>query len=478
MQHIDQKILELYVLNDETTVQQRETIEAHLAECAGCRELAARMEDMYSGFFATLEEEKKDNSSASVPARIKKSLIQQTASPLQEIRANYEIERSPIRRVAYFAKQHPIVSSTMSLFVVGFFALLGLQLFSATENVDDNPSYYRYSPDNKLEVYNKNNELLWSAPSDELEETRKQEHQHISKRTLITDINNDGKNEILTTLVFSGEGNKSPTLKVYSSAGNALTEYSIPDTSLNFRNIHYDVNFSFSFISTFKTSAEQENILATVGCGRSPIFLARFDKQLNLIGTYWHFGTISPIQIDLNNDGVKEIILGGRNDIDDDKNRDFAFLTLLNPENIVGNVEASDTRGFGLPTSKAEIATIRFPISSIEKIEMFRALPRTIAFENEELFSLQLNVSSDDNAIEFFGFTYSFKKSDLSVIDIKYNTATARVFDNLKKQGKIKGTFDKAYLDNLKKGVEYWDGDRWVKKPTLILHPPITLGAK
>ncbi|MFA6438579.1 MAG: hypothetical protein WCX28_04680, partial [Bacteriovoracaceae bacterium] len=103
---------------------------------------------------------------------------------------------------------------------------------------------------------------------------------------------------------------------------------------------------------------------------------------------------------------------------------------------------------------------------------------RTIAFENEELFSLQLNVSSDDNAIEFFGFTYSFKKSDLSVIDIKYNTATARVFDNLKKQGKIKGTFDKAYLDNLKKGVEYWDGDRWVKKPTLILHPPITLGAK
>jgi hypothetical protein len=55
MIHIDEHILELYVLNADEAAPRREEIEAHLRECDGCRDLADRMSVFHANFAEELK---------------------------------------------------------------------------------------------------------------------------------------------------------------------------------------------------------------------------------------------------------------------------------------------------------------------------------------------------------------------------------------------------------------------------------------
>ncbi len=47
MQHIDEHIIELYVLGSELVEERRDEIERHFAECHGCRALADQIQAFY-----------------------------------------------------------------------------------------------------------------------------------------------------------------------------------------------------------------------------------------------------------------------------------------------------------------------------------------------------------------------------------------------------------------------------------------------
>ena len=57
---------------------------------------------------------------------------------------------------------------------------------------------------------------------------------------------------------------------------------------------------------------------------------------------------------------------------------------------------------------------------------------------------------------------------DLKVMEVKFTSVTLETYATLKTEGKVHGTFDKEYLEDLKNGVEYWNGQEWVKEATEI----------
>ncbi len=464
MNHIDQKLLELYVLKDEGILPQRDMIEQHLNECAGCRELYARMEEMYSGFFANMETEK-ENSSETVLARVKKSLIQHTASPLQEIRANYEIERAPIRRVMMFARRHPFVSSTMSLFVVGFFALLGLQMFKATEKVDDNPSYYRYSPDNKLEVYNKENKLLWVMPlpsNNHYATDETDTKQFVS----IVDLDNDKINEVICCLPL-GENKIAGKLLLYDGKGRLKNSFQYSDTSVHFRNTQYPRGRRGISQLLTKSNYYDENEIITFAnaAGYSTQFITRFDAQLNVLGEYWHFGGFNSAQPFTSN-GKKYIAVSLQNDIDDENMKNFSALVILDPQKIIGKKESQVTTGFGLPQSNAEEYYIRFPESDIEKSLNIKTTLIINSFDDSTMVIRQFY--QDHQRSIFLGFYYFLNLKTMMIDRVKFITRTEWIHKKLKDEGKIHSVFNDQYLENLKNNVEYWDGEKWSKRPVRV----------
>ncbi|MEW5799211.1 MAG: hypothetical protein AB1728_09415, partial [Bacteroidota bacterium] len=382
MQHIDQKVLELYVLNDNAVVQQREAIEQHLDECAGCRELVARMEDMYAGFFETMENEPLQTSSQ-LPVRQKKSLTTTSPSPLQEIRANYEIERAPIRRVMLFARRHPVVSSTMSLFVLGFFALLSWQVFNGIESFDENPSYYFLNDANaKFEVYNKTNQMLWSMPLSNIKEVQKFENDFKMKKAIISDINGDGINEIITNLQFNANLNGPRKILVFDNKGTIIKSFAFQNKNIQFKNIFYNMEFYAGTILKIETFNNELAIITDGSAGRSPCFVARLDSHLNVVGRYWHFGSLMPFISDIDNNGNNEIVALGKNDVEDNIMRDYPVMVVLDPKKLITDQEASAARGYGLKQSESEVYYIRFPESDMEKATQTKLMARSIVYDD------------------------------------------------------------------------------------------------
>ncbi|MDP1675501.1 MAG: hypothetical protein Q8L88_01455 [Bacteroidota bacterium] len=467
MKHIDQKILELYVLRDENALQQHEMIEQHLAECAGCRELYARMQDLYAGFFDTIEKSNEQKSDSLLPMKAKKSLtILNSPSPLQEIRSNYEVERAPIRRVVLFAKRHPIVSLTMSLFMLGFFWLLGLQVFRVLEPVNDNPNYHRYTRDDKLEIYNSQNHLLWSIPGKNLAGLISDEQLGRGNQIVFEDIDGDGTNEVITTLILGSEKSTSKTIKVFNNKGKVVKSIEFKDKNFKFRNLSYDRTFTADNIFAYRDIKNQLRIVTIANNGRSPTFLVKLDSNFNIIGQYWHFGHLEHKLILLNN--KKVILLTGKNDVYDVSMGDYAVMAILDPEKLIGVEESAVSQGFGFKKSESEMYYIKFPESDIVKFTNLISSAKQVVYEDSSVIYIDVYSGKKEDRVTYSGFNYVFNKRDMSVKMVKFNTGTERTHKQLKEEGKIHSMFNQQYLNNLKNNVQYWDGEKWVNDVVLM----------
>ncbi|MHB1049281.1 MAG: hypothetical protein ACYC09_04300 [Bacteroidota bacterium] len=396
---------------------------------------------------------------------IKKSLILATPSPLQEIHANYDIDRAPIGRISIFAKRHPVVAGSMSLFIIGFFALLGLQIYHSLVSIDDNPAFYRYTKNDKLEVYNSQNQLLWTKLGYKLDIERQYESLYDVYKTRVIDIDSDGKNEVISSIQFEPEKTYLTTgITIFDHLGMIKKKYTFPERDIRFRNIEYDTPFvPYSFYCG-KNNKNEFFLYSYASNGRSPTFFARLDSNLNIIGRYWNYGQFQfkPIVFPENKE---YIALYGKNDVDDINTNDFAMLTILDPELLISEEESSTSRGFGFRRSQSEVYYIRFPENDITQVLHMKQVARPTLYGDSSMF--YVNVGINDLNINV-SVDYIFNKSDMSVKSIKFNTGIERIHARLKSEGKLQSNFDESYFEKLRNSVEYWDGQKWVKIPQMI----------
>lgn len=471
MNHIDEHTLELYALKAAEVAGRSADIERHLTECDGCRALVEEMR----GFYSDLGEEMKARPERELSDE--KSLVRRRAhlKPVYEPFAppmRY-IPSTPLAKMFYFVRRHPVVIMTMGFAVVAAFGWLLNDtihnLRSDEKIIEHNPLYTNYDIGaNMIRVYNQGNQELWSMPSPYLRLADSMEYAHAIKYTRTADLNRDGKNEIVTSLnLEKEEATDQISLKVLDSQGGLLWELGFAKW-FHYKNREYDPRFITGPFVIGNFSGNSKNEIACIATNsRSPSYIARIDGQKNVLGEYWHFGHLQWINmLDLNKDGKDELIIQGLNDLGDTTNKVFPIIIILDPAKLNGVRSASIVDGYGFTHSNGEIYYIGIPTTDMNDVLRHPLNLQRLeqAGDDSILFAVSNNVTEGPDQI-WFQYRFSF---DMKIIDVKSGDQTDKLHDRLVADGKLDGKIDQTYLNNLKNSVRYWDGNEWRNEWTKV----------
>ena len=277
MNHIDQQTLELYVLGDKSVLAVQREIESHLDQCAGCRELKARMEDLHDGFASRMHTFQ-DESPPDFPSkRLRRSLApSQPHTPLQEVRGTYSTSRSRGKTLLQYAQSRPIATTTSIVLGATLLGFIGLTLFTGTP-IDDNPTGYHLNTGaNRVEFSNEKGAILWQLMTypDELRELEAaQANRARFKRIVVADLDEDGKNEIYSMLRPSGGTVPVRSLRVFDGTGVEQHTQGWDLTGFRFREFSYTHSPELTWIQDIQ--GQPRSIFVKWLQRRSPIVMGR-----------------------------------------------------------------------------------------------------------------------------------------------------------------------------------------------------------
>ncbi|NUN69878.1 MAG: hypothetical protein HUU02_09225 [Bacteroidetes bacterium] len=466
MKHIDSKTLELYALQDTQVLARKEEIDAHLTECVGCRELYGRIQGYYAGFNGSLDSTKSISDNASdLPVKLKRSFSIPTRAsfPLKEIR-QYNNNSYPIlRNTILMVKLYPVATSVVSVVMFCVFVFIGLTVFNTNHQIVKNPTSYRYTKDDKLEVFDSNGNLLWAKAGTDIYDVRLEENKYKSFSTATVDLNGDGINEVITSLALTESGIPTKRLRIFSNEGLLLKTVPMSNDSIMFKGTLYYQPLIPDNIIPVVTQKGSMNFIVQTNTARSPSCIVRYDSNFNVLGKYWHFGSVTARKISLTPSKAL-IALCGKNDVFDYTMRDFAVFIVLDPETLIGNVESELTRGFGFAPSISELFYIRFPRTDMEQQLSLNSMANFITHEDSTVLFVNVSAGVQNSTKGFVSFDYIFSKPDLSVSSVKFVTGTENTHKELKRMRKLSSNFNAEYLHKLSERVEYWNNTKWEKR--------------
>ncbi|NUN69838.1 MAG: hypothetical protein HUU02_09025 [Bacteroidetes bacterium] len=450
MNHYSEHMLDLYVRNSSEAADQRAAIEQHLAECAACRAIALDLRE----FYALADDGKRALPSGETEEALTVRTEYISTRPLTAVPVK---DALPVR-VWRSARRRPVTAS-LSLFAMTALLLFSWKQFSPARDL--NPVEFNYSTAAKqIIVYNKAGELLWTLSVRDLGPAEEAVLQHRrAKMDMILDIDNDGINEFLTTRhVVSVNTGEYRTINIFNADGSFRSSRSVAPREVRFRDQHYDRQFEPVFLLFDSTS---RSLFVAASNLRSPWVLQRYDRSFRLLGEYWHYGGIQFAQVDIDNDGRTEIALYGKNDVEDVTMGDFAFLSILDPEAVIGSAEDGTTRGFGMEASAAARYTMRFPVPDVNKT--MKKNPSVLHILNETTEGFDIFVAAElDPGKPQIGLEYHFSKSAERVTAVRWNTGFEAFHQRLKQEGRISSDLGPDYLNGLVRGIQYWDGHQWL----------------
>jgi hypothetical protein len=464
MKHINEHILELYVLGSEDILKRRSAIERHLKECAGCSSLVEEMR----GYYGEANREYKEHPHiVSTPDRaLTKRDVDLTplftAVPIP-------VPQRPLNAVQRFGgymRQHPVRSATGGVMMLGVCALLASLIIHAPFKDRSLVSFKYNAGENTLEALNGANEVLWNKPSENIRFVIDGEQEYHHHKTVLADLNGDGNNELVTTSSLWDTGQKEwiPRLSVFNSGGGLEFQREFSRT-VQYKNRRYSSIFYGEAVLTLSdTLGKTKEIFVAVNNTRSPYYLARFDHRGKLLGEFWHFGFLPRISVLTMEPGSRPLLLlCGCNDTEDSTNRTFPAIALLDPDKLRGKTECSATRGFGYPASEAEVLYIRLPRTDIaDALVVTEGVMYRVSGDSTKV---RLYVCSSNQP----GLEYVFSNT-MVIQDIIPYSGFETVHAKLLSERKILSRLGPEYLENLKHGIRYWDGKEW-RKEVVRVHP-------
>lgn len=475
MRHIEQHILELFVLGSDRVMEHRAEIEAHLAECHGCRTLAEQMEGSYrdaEARFRGLQERPGAVGQAMERLRQKPALRYASAAAPER---NYR-PVTRFQRMQYLVRRHPVIVGSGTFGILAVLALLFNPFKHSHAPADTNPVGSHLNPlENTLEVLNRYHEVLWRLPigEDVLKGAHIAQAERRVEQTIVADLDGDGVNEIMTGLRPSGvpEGDN-VLLRVFRASGSEFFTVSWTEP-ITYLSVPYQSSFHVSALlaGNFGTHGATE-ILLLCDNGRSPNALVRVSTRGEILGSYWHHGALLGLYaMDLEGDGKTEIILTGRNDANEMKQESFPEVVVLDPARLVGNIRSITSPGYPFPLGSCELYCIQFPLSDMNSL-----VPRSFG----HILSMEYNPLLDSLHLRFWFrsttptgypmFEYLLTR-DLRVAMVKSADQTDAYREPLIAAGKVIGKIGRPYLEDLRRKVRYFDGTIWVRDVVLTLPP-------
>jgi len=366
--------------------------------------------------------------------------------------------QNPIKRYILLAMGILVITVPLLIFTPRFF-------------YDRQPANFRIDH-SRLTILNKSGKELWSYDTklDNLEnenfyknhfqnkKTPQEESQPRLPNLMFEDINHDGRLEVLFSPATDNQlgGGK---LFCFNHRGKRLWSYKAGRERI-YGNTVYSADYRISgfIIGDCNNDGNAEILLIAHQYPEWPCQLVLLDHNGNIRGEYWNSGYFSDLAFqDLNGDGNHEILVSGCNN----EYKKGCFV-VFDTKKMSGGSPQMDRefscqdldRGSEIfyilaPRTDVDMADINIPLEALTKIS--------------PLNNGRVSVMTVQTWL-FFEFT-----PRLELADIK----PSHGFDTLHRTallaGKIKSELNKAYYENLKKGILYYDGKTktWVNYPAM-----------
>lgn len=451
MDHIDEITLELSVLNAGDVAERRTEIALHIRECNDCAALEREIEGYYAEVrtLASVSEGALDVAKGWMrPKLADSSQPMVTARPLTP------------RRVFRFATTHPVYSSAISLGLI-----LGIVLLLVRVTHGDDSLMHVKAAGDYLVVENSKGAELWRKQIGAGFEARTKDSKYFSAM----DIDGNGVNEVI---VMSPKGASfsdltSATVLCLDPKANERWRFQFKP-GMTFGGETFSADYDFEApLTTWDTEKGGQHKLFVASHHRiwwpsAIICLNAADGRLE--GLYWHPGWIRIDHGDIDLDGTQEIIAAGYNN---------AFkkscLVILDPQRIQGHAPAtSNFSPRGVPEA-VEKYYILLPNPDIYELANHWTEGSFATLNSDRQIEMRLGrILPGSRPGEWIGTVVIFYfDSHMNCIGVKAGDDFTSIHVEWEKSGRVKNRLDRHYFDQLRRGVLYWDGERFVSNPSM-----------
>lgn len=352
---------------------------------------------------------------------------------------------------------------------IALLAIIYLITGYAIPYMDTNPVYTNLTSD-RYAAYNKYGKVVWESPTlSQLDiNVYKADNTGKLKRILLSDLDDDGFNEIL--LLISSEKNKlmNRTLFCYNHDGSIKWKTHIQQKDSLYGSDYCSNDILLRMMFLLEQNGKKEIVVHYRICLLFPDYTAKISSDGKIISEFYNPGAItSLISSDIDEDGKKELFCAGMNNDYEKSGALVVFDTdlimgagpgyrfprnvstglmkyyLLFPKTDVGRFTNHGSRMVG----PVEIHDNRIVVY-LKELDGFRDL------KNEECFQVYTTI-------------YTLDKS-LNVLHVETSSEFDARYKQLVEEGKLKPVKDwKKYKEKLKSLVKYWDGDKFINYPTM-----------
>ena len=276
-----------------------------------------------------------------------------------------------LRTVSWWEKVRVLQICTVAATLLFFVTAAAFGYYYRLSRGFGNPVSVRWNG-SALMAHDDGNRLIWSRvfPHPMMEENLGS-----WATPWIGDLDADGKSEILILPPHVKRESEGWDLHCLSSDGKQLWQLRVSRTVAN-RNRQFAPPYVLRGFSVFPSPEDDDTFwVAAVFVHHVdyPAVLMVVDSSGKTRGEYWHPGHLSSVQsLDLNGDGVKEILTGGIQ-----HGYDQAVMIIFDPRMIAGSFLGEDSASYLLRDFEAgtEKAIVYFPRTSLNrKLEQFNYL--------------------------------------------------------------------------------------------------------
>ena len=472
--HIAEQIFDtLFLTPDELGEEEKKNIDQHLDECKLCNEHYQVLKAFYLDLDKNLNSPPTERDRAFAEKLLAKKRL---ALPLRAIEKRKDdaldvyaevIEpyyRSLPQRVIRYIQIHPVRAAAGFSMAA---ALVAVALMTFKPTKDANPAYAQ-AKDGFLIVNNKHGDELWrkyiGANFTMIAEPYLANHPE--RAISLQDVDGDETNELFCIFGWTGMSYPFNNLLVcYNADGTEKWKYEI-HRNVKLGGVPYSDQYRFYHIEAgdFAHSGNVEIVAAARHDPWHPNVLLQLDgKTGKLVSEFWHPGMLREFEHkDLDHDGVDELVYAGQN------NRlQHACLVVFDPRKIEGSAPAPEKyypQGISAGTEKYYII---FPASDLKQFASdITNEVRELRITNDGMIEVVvLEPTRPAN-----GTLYYYFDSSLNCIRVRASDSFTAAHNQMEREGKLSSHLNDEYFEALRKGVLYWDSEKFVSEPTMNKH--------
>ena len=277
---------------------------------------------------------------------------------------------------------------------------------------------------------------------------------HFLPHIIFKDINGDHHNEVLFT--YQTDYSKEGILVCFDRKGNTLWNYKAGGIKIFGGKTYSDDYQILGFdIVNIDNRGNPEIIVIANHKSNFPGQAALLDSEGRLIGQYWNSGHLMDFNfIDLDKDGVSEIILSGTNE------EWYKPCSMILDYSCFDGVspQSQDYYKCSDATPHREKYYFLMPFNGADWIPL----------KNRNINRIEINTNTPEEFIKFTSLiTYTFNNK-MEHVDIDFSPRFQMEYHKALNNGEVDKTLSQFKSDLLNEGPSFFDGQAWKPEPTKI----------